>query len=168
MSDSNNFNEKNETAKLKISPKTDAESRKVIEETYNLYSSQKVEIEDEEVKIKGKKGTAPLTERKPLGVAKPLYKEITSAENLKPELQQLKQSMNSETKAKVEQLVQEITKKEEEFFTKEESMLGHLKKADKEVVTKKLEEMKVPKEITEVNVSAIISCIDNILPRKSN
>ena len=171
MSDNNNLNEQQETAKLKISPKTDLESRKVIEETYNLYSTQKVEIQDEEYKKPIRKGTGPLVTKKAtseLVEPKPVYKDIESVNSFNPEIQKyIKQNMNSETKAKVDKLVQEMTKQEEDFFTRDEGMLGNLKKSDKEVVAKKMEEMKVAREITEVNVSAIMSCIDNILPRKS-
>ena len=79
MSDNNNLNEQQETAKLKISPKTDLESRKVIEETYNLYSTQKVEIQDEELKRPVRKGTGPLVTKKvtsELVTPKPVYKDI--------------------------------------------------------------------------------------------
>ena len=171
MSDNNDLNEQQETAKIKISPKTDLESRKVIEETYNLYSTQKVEIQDEEYKKPVRKGTGPLVTRKvtsELVEPKATYKEIESVNSFNPEIQKyIKQNMNSETKAKVDKLVQEMTKQEEDFFTSDNGMLGNLKKSDKETVARKMEEMKVAREITEVNVSAIMSCIDNILPRKS-
>ncbi len=169
MASNEELNEKQETSKLRLSP-SNAESKKIIEDTYSLYSSQRVEIEEEISPITTRRGTSPLI-RKGTSELKPLdtkiYTEINSIHNLNTDLQdQIRSSMNSEKKALIQQIVNEIAKDEQDFFTKEDSILGSLKKVEKDALAKKVAEMQVPKEITEVNVSAIISCIGNIKPRK--
>ena len=169
MSSNEELNEKQETAKLKLSP-SNAESKKIIEDTYSFYSSQKVEIEEEISPVTTKRGTSPLVKKGTSELKQSdveIYTEINSIDSLNSDLQeQIKSSMNSDKKALIQQIVNEIAKDEQDFFTKEDSILGSLKKVEKDALAQKVSEMQVPKEITEVNVSAIISCIGNIKPRK--
>lgn len=201
MSDNENLNNNEETSKVKLSSHSTKKNKQLIEDTFNLYATQKVELEESDGEVThGRKSqysisasekkavpetiieepvltpepepvvvktSPPPVQKKPI-VEKILHKEIKSVENFNPELQEyVKKAMTSEKKAEVDKIMKEMVKQEEEFFTNEQSVLGSLKKADKETLTKKMEEMKVAKEITEVNVSAIISCIDNIRTKKS-
>ncbi len=173
---------------LKLSMATNAEKKKAIEETYKLYSSQTLELTED---INAKRGmhqsrtdkaisqeiknflpeeivpfksnvisVKPIKEIKP--AASPV-KEIT-IDTLKPELQKsLKKSLDTETKDKVNKILKDMEKKGDKFFTKgENNVFGNITNSDKTLIAKKLAEMEVTKEVTEINVSAIVSCLNNI------
>lgn len=184
----NNENNEQEKTSLKISAFTNEEGKKLIEDTYSLYTSQTVEVEEgkREVKkfmspsldkeTKKSPGTSelkmpePVIEETPKPtpiVSRVLHKEITSIESLNPELkQQVKQAMSGENKEKIQAAIKEMEISQDKFFTEEGNIFEGLKKADVAVVEKKMAEMKVAKEVTEINVSAIISCIDNLKTKK--
>ncbi len=157
--------ESQEKANLQIN--TDEEGKKTIEDTYNIYTSQKVQIDD--VKRPIKKGTSPLV-TKVTGNLKPLRndsKEINSVSSLNSELQgQVKEAMHH-NKDQIQAAMKEIELHQDKFFIEEGTVFNDLKKADKIAVERKISEMQVPKEITEINVSAIISCIGNIKTKKN-
>ncbi len=166
--------------KVTIAANTSEEGKKLIEDTYNLYTSQSVTIEEQKAPAR-KPGTAPLV-RKVTGelkdpskvksenivtTSKIVYKEINSVSNLNTDLQeQVKKAMNGENKEKIKEALKEIEIHQDNFFTQEGNVFDDLSKDEVKVVEKKIAEMKVNKEITEINVSAIISCIDNLKTKK--
>lgn len=168
-----------EENKITIAANTSEEAKKLIEETYNLYTSQTVKIEEQ--KAVKKSVTAPLTNPEKRGTgklssseiksepiqSKIIYKEITSVNNLNTELQeQMKKAMSGDNKQKIQQALKEIETHQDKFFTEEGKVFEDLSKEEIKAVEKKITEMKVNKEITEINVSAIISCIDNLKTKK--
>ena len=158
----------NEENKANLEINTNDEGKKLIEDTYNLYTNQKVEIGD--VKRPVRKGTSPLVTRGTgeLKLPKPEYKEIESITSLNNTLQQrIKNSMNGENKAKIQAVMKEMEVQQDNFFMEDGNVFTDLKKSEKAAVEKKIAEMQVPKEITEINVSAIISCIGNIKTKKN-
>lgn len=153
---------------VNIQINTNEEGKKIIEETYNLYTSQKVQVDD--IKRPLKNGTSPLVSKGTgeLKLAKPEYKDISSVDNLNSDLQkQVKDAMSGDNKEKIQAAMKEIELYQDKFFIEDANIFTDLKKSEKLAVEKKISEMHVAKEITEINVSAIISCIGNIKTKKN-
>lgn len=180
----NNENKEPEEQKITLSSKTSEEDKKIIEDTYSFYTSQTVKIEEEKPVIK-KKVTAPLVKKVtgklpeldiseiplPKEYTQPqqkiVYKEINSLKSLNSNLQdKVKSAMNGANAEKIKDALKEIEKSQDNFFTQEGKVFDDLSKTEMQTVEKKIAEMKVAKEITEINVSAIISCIDNLKTKK--
>lgn len=193
----NNEDKDLEEQKIVVSSKTSEEDKKVIENTYNLYTSQTVKIEEADPVIKKKvtgpiinkttgklkldevpepepeviqvfKSAAPQAPPPVVSQApKSPQKEITSLNSLNTSLQdKVKIAMSGANADKIKDALKEIETSQDKFFTQEGKIFDNLSKSEVQTVERKISEMKVSNEITEINVSAIISCIDNLKTKK--
>jgi hypothetical protein len=169
---------------------------KVIQETYNIYSDESVEIKRKanlaNTGLPAKQGEAKKTEPRPEAdllasdsespkkemkkskftteksennaIIKKIIFEIDSIENLNPDLQRnIKRLMNSVTKQEVSKLIEEIEREKDKFLTDNSSILGKMSNSEKNALERKLAENEVSREVTEINLSAIISGLNKLV-----
>jgi hypothetical protein len=186
----------NEDKDFTVADHVSKEKLKMIQETYNIYSEDAVEVKRKSNLNKTPEGKpaeskAPdvkkqVTEDLVIPEAPPkepkkskfnydpefagkgsgpkkIITDIESVENLNPELQKnLKKLMNPGTKQEVNKLFEEMEKEKDKFLTKNTGVLGKMSNAEKTTLERKMAETEVPREVTEVNLSAIISGLKNI------
>lgn len=90
--------------------------------------------------------------------------EIDSIEELTPELQNnIKKLLNNISKDEVNNLIREIEVEQEKILKGNDGIFGKLNSKEKNQLEKKLEEMEVSRDITEVNLSAILACLNKLV-----
>lgn len=155
---------------------------KMIQDTYDIYSDEAIEVKRKAAETKpvtdnlktpepspprkeGKKSKfayEPIAETKKAGSNK-IITDIESIENLNPDLQKnIKRLVNSVTKQEVNKLIDEIEKEKDKFLTKNNSILGKMSNTEKMALERKMAETEVSKEVTEVNLTAILSGLNNL------
>lgn len=140
--------DKNENS-LELSKKVldDETKKKIIEETYAIYSEENVNI----------------------SVKEPTVKKITFEEekidNLVPEIQDIIKKLldNNITKNQVSKLIKELELEKDKFLKRKNGLFGNLSEKEIEILDKKLAETEVSQEVTEANLAAIVSCLNNIM-----
>lgn len=140
--------DKNESS-LELSKKVldDETKKKIIEDTYAIYSEENVNI----------------------SVKEPTVKKITFEEekidNLVPEIQDIIKKLldNNITKNQVSKLIKELELEKDKFLKRKNGLFGNLSEKEIEILDKKLAETEVSQEVTEANLAAIVSCLNNIM-----
>jgi hypothetical protein len=146
---------------------------KAVENTFDTYSDSKFEQKNK-VSDQRKKANSELNDEidklissggtsQKKSLVKKIAFEIESIDDLSPELQKnIKKLMNGVSKDEVNKLINEIENEKEKLFS-DKGVFGKMSSGEKATLEKKLEEYEVPKEILEVNVSAILSCLNNLV-----
>jgi hypothetical protein len=140
---------------LELSKKilSDEDKKKIIEKTYDIYS-------DESVVFSEKKDVSKKTSSH-----KKINFDVTSIENLTPELQEsIKRLLiSNNTKSEVSKLIKEIEIEKNKFLKKQDGLFGRMNEKEMEILERKLAETEVNQEVTEVNLTAIVSCLNNMM-----
>ncbi|MFN4149483.1 MAG: hypothetical protein ACK4IX_00935 [Candidatus Sericytochromatia bacterium] len=145
---------------LELSEKVldDETKKKIIEETYAIYSEESVNISIKETKNKN--------ENKPEeNKIKKITFEEEKLDNLVPEIQDIIKKLldTSTTKNQVAMLIKELEQGKDKFLKKQDGLFGKLSDKELETLEKKLAETEVSQEVTEANLAAIVSCLNNIM-----
>lgn len=130
----------------------DQTKKKIIEKTYEIYSDEQLN----------------LVERKSLdSKRKKINFDVNSIDNLPPELQDTIKKLlkSSNTRSEVSTLIKEIEVQKDSFLKKQNGMFGLMNEKELEILGKKLAETEVSKEVTEINLTAIVSCLNNIMSK---
>lgn len=145
--------DKNEV-NLELSKKvlSDKDKKKIIEHTYEVYSDESVTFSE----AKDNKKTSH----------KKINFDVTSIENLSPELQDsIKKLLTTNTKSEVSKLIKEIEVEKNRFLKKQDGLFGRMNERELEILEKKLAETEVNQEVTELNLTAIVSCLNNMMSK---
>lgn len=134
---------------------SDQDKKKIIEKTYEIYSEESVNLVE-------KKGS----ERKKSQVKKISF-DVNSIENLTPELQDtIKKLLKSDnTRSEVASLIKEIELQKDKFLKKQDGLFGMINEKELEILEKKLAETEVNQEVTELNLTAIVSCLNTMMSK---
>lgn len=134
---------------------SDQDKKKIIEKTYEIYSEESVNLVE-------KKGS----ERKKSQVKKINF-DVNSIENLTPELQDtIKKLLKSDnTRSEVASLIKEIELQKDKFLKKQDGLFGMINEKELEILEKKLAETEVNQEVTELNLTAIVSCLNTMMSK---
>lgn len=140
--------DKNENS-LELSKKVldDETKKKIIEETYAIYSEENVNISVKESSVKK------------------ITFEEEKIDNLVPEIQDIIKKLldNNITKNQVSKLIKELELEKDKFLKRKNGLFGNLSEKEIEILDKKLAETEVSQEVTEANLAAIVSCLNNIM-----
>ena len=147
----------------------DETKRKIIEKTYEIYS-------DESVNLSLKKGVASsnvaeledkIEHKKPIVTSKKINFDVQSLENLNPELQEsIKKLLTINiTRSEVSKLLKEIEIEKNKFLKNQDGLFGKMSEKELELLDQKLAETEVSQEVTEVNLAAIVSCLNNLMSK---
>lgn len=148
----------------------DETKRKIIEKTYEIYS-------DESVNLSLKKGVASsniaelednqIEHKKPIVTSKKINFDVNSLENLNPELQEsIKKLLTINiTRSEVSKLLKEIELEKNKFLKNQDGLFGKMSEKELELLDQKLAETEVSQEVTEVNLAAIVSCLNNLMSK---
>jgi hypothetical protein len=132
--------------------------KKIIEETYAIYSEENVNISIKESKNKN------LDNHEEHKIKKIVFEE-EKLDNLVPEIQDIIKKLldTSTTKNQVAKLIKELEQEKDKFLKKQDGLFGKLSDKELETLEKKLAETEVNQEVTEANLAAIVSCLNNIM-----
>lgn len=159
---------------LELSEKilNDPDRIKTIENTYKSYVDPNVNLSTKSDKTKNVDNiveTVFANKSSELEKQNTLPKKINfdvhSIENLTPELQEsIKSLLNSRNnKNEISRLLKEIEIEKNNFLKKQDGLFGIINEKDMEILEKKLAETEVSRKVTEINLTAIVSCLNNIM-----
>lgn len=153
----------------------DQGKKEVIKQTYEAYSnsdvnflgkvSNKKDSQDEDYELEQALNNRSSEIEKRNATPKKINFDVQSIENLTPELQDsIKKLLNSRnTKNEVTKLIREIEVEKNKFLKKQDGVFGKMNEREMELLEKKLAETEISQEVTEVNLTAIVSCLNNIM-----